>query len=231
MKSRWEHLRPRAESMRRHGAAIRDIETRLGIPRSTLSGWLSSVRLSIFHEELLKKRADKALITARKAAVKWHNGEREKRLAFAAQDALASLENINVNQKEILELALAMLYLGEGSKTNAHTCMGNSNPRILKFFVTSLCTLYNVPIKDFRCHLHLRADQDPEILKKYWAKTLGIPKRNFGKALIDYRTAGKATYSHYKGVCAIDCGRVAIQRKLMYIADIFCDKIQDTLRG
>ena len=217
--------------MRRHGAAVRDIEARLGIPRSTLSGWLHKVPLSSFHRRQLKMRANKALVTARKAAIRWHNGERQKRLELALKDALLSLSRIDARQKEIIELALAMLYLGEGSKANSQTCMGNSNPKILKFFVSTIKVLYKLQNTDFKCHLHLRADQDPESLKIYWSCELGIPIENFGKPLIDRRTAGKVTYAHYKGVCAVTCGRVAIQRKLMYIADIFCDKVQDTARG
>lgn len=211
--------------------AIRDIENRLGIPKSTLSGWLRGIRLSAFHGDRLRKRADRGLVRARIVALKWHNHEREKRQEVARKLAMESLDRIDTRQIEITELALAMLYLGEGSKKNLGTSMGNSNAAIMRFFVASIHALYDVPTSDFRCYLHLRADQDPDVLRSYWAQALGLPEANFGKPLIDKRTKGKPTYPDYKGVCTVSCGRVAIQRKLMYIADIFCDRIQDTLRG
>ena len=104
--------------------------------------------------------------------------------------------------------------------------MGNSDPLILNFFISGLQKVYQVPLADIKCELHLRADQNPNALKKYWSKTLGIPFINFGAAVTDIRTKGTATYPHYKGVCVVRCSRVAIQRKLLYIAKGFCEQIE-----
>lgn len=228
MYGQWSHLKNDALRLRRRGASLRDVEDKLGIAKSTLSHWFRDVQLSAQSRERLRKRANRSLFAARKEAVKWHNNQREERIATALEDAVTTLKKIKTENKEIMELALAMLYLGEGSKTNSQTCMGNSNPRILKFFIQSIHAIYHVPITAFRCNLHLRADQNPDQLKRYWARVLELPVTNFGKPLIDHRTVGRPTYSHYKGVCTISCGRVAIQRKLMYIADVFCDRAHKT---
>ena len=209
--------------MRRQGASLRDVARRFTIPNSTLHYWFRNITLSPYHVKLLKRRADRSLITARVAAVKWHNAQKARRLQHARSEALVSLDRINLSQKEIIELALAFLYLGEGAKKNSYTGMGNSDPRILRFFVDSIVSLYGVPRSQFKCHLHLRSDQDPVILARYWSRTLVIPLRNFNKPLIDKRTIGSATFPHYKGVCSISCSHVEIQRKLMYIATTFCD--------
>jgi hypothetical protein len=123
----------------------------------------------------------------------------------------------------VLELALAFLYLGEGAKTGTQTALGSSDPRIAKFFVRCLRKIYNVPLESIRCYLHLRADQNPEELVRFWAHELDLSPMNFGKASIDKRTVGRPTYPHYKGVCSIGCGKVEIQRRLLYIANGFCD--------
>jgi len=217
--------------MRKHGASIREIESKLGIPRSTLSLWLSRIPISEHVKKSLKKRADQALFKARVEAVKWHNAQKAARLEQAQDGARQSLAKIGVARPEIVELALAMLYLGEGSKKNSQTIMGNSNPLILKFFVTAIQRLYNLPPAAFTCHLHLRADQDPERMKRYWSRALGIPRNNFRKALVDTRTKGSPTYPDYKGVCAVDCSRVAIQRKLIYIANAFCEHVAENKGG
>lgn len=126
---------------------------------------------------------------------------------------------------EVSELALAFLYLGEGAKTKSRTSLGSSDVRIAKFFVTCLREVYAVPDTHIKCYLHLRADQDSDALKRYWSRELGIPLNNFRKSSIDTRTIGKGTYPTYKGVCVIECGKVEIQRRLMYIANSFCDRI------
>lgn len=118
-----------------------------------------------------------------------------------------------------------MLYLGEGFKGSSLTGIENSDPILLRFFVTILLNHYNISLKKVRRELHLRADQNPKKIKRYWSKELGIPLSNFLGTSIDKRTAGSTTYPTYKGVCVVRCGNVAMQRKLMYISSKFCQKI------
>ncbi|MEN9413566.1 MAG: hypothetical protein RLZZ342_653 [Candidatus Parcubacteria bacterium] len=211
--------------MRRRGASIKDVSKKLGIPLSTLSYWFRTVHLTNRQMARLKKRNDLGLIAARKKAVAWHRAQKDARLATARKEARVSLAQIDSLHRETLELALAFLYLGEGSKKNSNTALGNSDPRILLFFLNTLEQVYGLPRSAFKCHLHLRADQDPKQMTRYWSCTLGIPQCNFLKPILDSRTRGKTTYAHYKGVCALSCGHVEIQRKLMYIATEFCDTV------
>jgi hypothetical protein len=46
MESKFLPLKSRATSLRKRGLSIRCIENKLGIPRSTLSGWLKDIKLS-----------------------------------------------------------------------------------------------------------------------------------------------------------------------------------------
>lgn len=213
--------------MRRRGVSTRDVEKRLGISRSTLSYWFRNVKLHPRFIKRMKIRHNRALIKARTEAVKWHNGQRIIRFEQAAQEAAKTLEQIDCKSDAVAELALSLLYLGEGMKKSDVTAMGNSDPEILIFFVRMMERLYNVRLQDMRCELHLRADQNPISMTRYWSKTLGIPVSNFRKPSLDKRTIGRPTYPHYKGVCIVSCGRVAIQRKLVYIATTFCRQIAE----
>jgi len=165
------------------------------------------------------------LIKARRKAVLWHHAQKEKRLKEAENQALKTIGAIDIANKEVLELALAILYMGEGTKKKVETAMGSSDPLILKFFLASLKTLYNLDIKKIKCRLNLRADQSPEKMKRFWARELKLPLDNFGYVNLDKRTIGSKTYPYYKGVCHVLCGNVAIQRKLVYMSKIFCKKV------
>lgn len=230
MISRWASQKPSAIALRRKGNSIGSIERTLGIPRSTLSGWLRSVSLTEKQRADLERRHEQGLIKARVGAVQWHNAQKNERIEKAAQIGAEVLKSIPKNVA-VLELALAFLYLGEGAKTNSQTGLGSSDPRIAKFFVYCLRKIYNVPVKSIRCYLHLRADQDPKEMFQFWSHELGLSRVNFGKASIDKRTEGRPTYPHYRGVCAIGCGKVEIQRRLMYIANSFCEDIASDLGG
>lgn len=177
------------------------------------------------HEAFSNERKKAHLIDARKKAVIWHNAEKAKRMEAARMTAEESLSHIDTRNRNILELALAMLYLGEGSKTKA-TGMGNSDPLIIKFFIESLYLLYGIEAAGMRFDLHLRADQNPDKMKSFWSDELNVPLDKFKTVSVDKRTLGKKTYRAYRGVCAVDCGDVAIQRKLVYLSRTFCKSLQ-----
>ncbi len=225
MQSKWFNLKNAAIKFRKKGFSIGKIEKRLGIPRSTLSGWLKNIALSPQQKTKLTQDWKNALIKARKKAVKWHNTQKQKRLLEAKRGAKETLKRIGANNEEIIELALAMLYLGEGSKKNQEVSIGSSNPLILKFFLSALKTMKGFDNQRVKCQLSLRFDQNPVEMQHFWSGELKIPIDKFGYTALDKRTAGSKTYPSYKGVCQIHCGNVAIQRKLLFISEEFCKKI------
>ncbi|HEY4484529.1 MAG TPA: hypothetical protein VI978_02275 [Candidatus Paceibacterota bacterium] len=225
MVSKWYKLKPKAVFLRRKGFSIRKVEKCLKIPRSTLSGWFKNIQLTKKQKGKLYHEWKNALVKARVKAVIWHNAQKQTRLGLAQSQAQETLKNIKLDDSNILDLALAILYLGEGFKKAIGTGMGNSDPAILRFFITALKRIYNVPIKQIKCALHLRSDQNPDKLKKFWSNKLNIPLKNFGATSIDQRTYGSKTYSNYKGVCVITCSNVAIQRKLMYLSNLYCKEV------
>jgi len=225
MQSKWFEYKPESIQLRKKGLSIKDINKRLGIPLSTLSGWLKKVELTKEQKVVLDGKWKQALVDARIKAVLWHNEQKKLRLEQAEKQAIEVLSKIDINNVNILDLTLSLLYLGEGSKKSGATSMGNSDPQILKFFITILKNNYGIKKEDIKCELHLRADQDPEEIREYWSKELGVPIKNFTKTSLDIRTLGRPTYSHYKGVCMVRCGNIAIQRKLVYLSRVFCEKV------
>ena len=84
---------------------------------------------------------------------------------------------------------------------------------------------YGIAPSMVRCDLHLRMDQDANELKEYWSNELEVPIDRFKYVAFDKRSEGKPTHDHYKGVCVIACGNIAIQRKLIYLYNLFCEKV------
>jgi hypothetical protein len=225
MRSQWFEYKEAAISLRKTGMSMTVIERKLGIPRSTLSGWFKSVPLTEEQRISLMKNKQDGWKVARQNAVIAHKAAKLKRLEAAKLEAEAVLEKIDMS-KEVLDLAFAMLYLGEGAKGDA-TSIASSDPKILRFVIKVLIINYSLRPEDIRCDLHLRWDQNGEELKQFWSKELSIPIDRFKYVAYDKRSAGRATYEHYKGVCVLVCGNVAIQRKLMYLYNLFCDRVED----
>ncbi len=219
MKSKWSHLKPQAITLRKKGQSLPSIAAKLGIPKSTLSYWFKDVVLTKKQKATLHANWKNALVKARVEAVKWHNQQKADRLLQAKTEAMDTLARIDHRDHATLELALAVLYLAEGSKKNIETALGSSDPNTLRFFLSGLEKIFNYNRSTVRCELYLRADQDPDTLKKYWSKELSVPLPQFKQVNIDQRSAGKKTYASYKGVCGLRCGNVAIRRHLVYLAE------------
>lgn len=225
MQSKWFEYKSESINLRKKGLSIKDINKRLGIPLSTLSGWLRKVELTKEQKVILDGKWRQALVNARTKAVMWHNEQKRLRLEQAEKQAVDVLSKIDINNVNILDLTLSLLYLGEGSKKSGATSMGNSDPQILKFFITILKNNYGIREENIKCELHLRVDQNPDEMREYWSRELNLPIMNFSKASLDKRTKGRPTYPYYKGVCIVRCGNVAIQRKLVYLSRVFCEKV------
>jgi hypothetical protein len=203
------------------------IQEELGIPCSTLSGWFKNI---VFTEDQINSMAEnhlRNLTVARLKANKVHRVAKQMRIENAKDKAMLTLSRVAETNSDVLEIALAMLYLGEGAKADNGLRLGNSNPLIIKFYIDSLCSLYDIERNSFRAALHLRADQDEVALKEFWSININLPIEQFTYSIKDSRTIGRKTYSDYKGVCLIEGGGVAIQRKLMYLADMFCKRTID----
>ncbi|MBI2474728.1 MAG: hypothetical protein HYV68_03430 [Candidatus Taylorbacteria bacterium] len=166
-----------------------------------------------------------ALVKARVEAVKWHNAQKQTRLLEAKDRAEQTLSQIDSIDGNIRELAFAMLYLGEGSKKKIETSLGNTDPLILKFFVKMLVNHFGVDPSKIKCALHLRNDQNSVQMKEYWAAELGLTMANFTTVVKDKRTAGIRSYDGYKGVCVVNCGKVEIQRKMVYLSRAYCERV------
>ncbi|MEK7516854.1 MAG: hypothetical protein AAB562_04650 [Patescibacteria group bacterium] len=168
---------------------------------------------------------------AREKAAAWHRTQKEQRIAQAQREAEKVLAALDTNNPTTVELALALLYLGEGAKKSNETALGSSDPLILKFFIAALKGVYGINTHQIRCELSLRADQNQHAIKKFWAKELGLSLDKFRYVAIDKRTVGTKTYPYYKGVCHVRCGNVAIQRKLTFLTTLFCKQVIDKYSG
>jgi hypothetical protein len=226
MISRWFELKEKAIQLRLKGKSIGSIEFSLGIPRSTLSGWFKKIQLTNVQKQRLKAKMNLALVKSRRKAILWHNNQKKLHLQEAERQADLVLERIDTKNKDIIELALSLLYLGEGAK-NGLTSLGNSNPLILKFFIASMNSVYGIDRESAKCELHLRSDQNENVAINFWSKELQISKEKFTFTK-DKRIAKSTTFPNYYGVCAVRYGRVAIQRRLMFLSQEFCNIISNT---
>lgn len=86
------------------------------------------------------------------------------------------------------------LFWGEGNKVNKNSVrLGNSDPELVKYFLTFLRRLYKIDESKLRFGLQLFSDIPKNKALRYWSKQLGVPKSQFQKVIVS-RSMNKGTY-------------------------------------
>lgn len=222
MKSKYHQLKAEAILLRKNGKTYGEIITILNkpVPKSTLSGWFKNIKLSKKQRKRIKNLISGNIHRGHAIALSINRKKREKYLESVTR-RIIHLKNLTENQN-IAKIIIAMLYLGEGSKTQRGSLMfGNSDPRVIALFLRLLRQCYNIDESKFRCTLQCRADQKIKTLEKFWSKITNIPLKQFYKARVDPRTIGKKSKNlKYNGVCRIDYFSADLFNEIMKIIEI-----------
>lgn len=222
MKSRFYQFKVKAISLRSSGRTYGEIIDILDqpIPKSTLAEWFKNVTLSKDQQRRVEKKINNNIQKARSIALKINKKRRDQYLESVTR-RVEHLRELTTN-KDVAKIIIAMLYWGEGSKTDKGAItLGGSDPRLIRSFLSLLRYCYNINEDRFRCTLQCRADQDTEDLERFWSKVTKIPRKQFYKARIDSRTIGKRSRKiDYKGVCRIDYFSADVFNEIMKIIEV-----------
>jgi hypothetical protein len=221
----YKKLKDQVIVLRKQGKTYSEINNYLDKPlsKSTISYWCKGIILSEKQSKRISKIREEKIKNGQKIAVKINQIKRQKYLE-SIENRVKHLKKV-INNKDVAKIAVAMLFLGEGSKskTRGSLVFGNSDPDVIHLFLNLLRFCYKIDKIKFRCTLQCRADQNIKELEKFWSKTTDIPLAQFYKAQVDPRTIGKPSKKlEYKGVCRID----------YFSADIFIEltKIGELLK-
>ncbi len=184
--------------MRKKGMSYSQIKEKLGISKSTLSGWLYNMPLSI--KRIRELRADNPVRIERYRNTM--RAKRESRLK-AVYDKVS--KDISSFSKRDLFLAGLFLYWGEGTKAQKNSVtLTNTNPAMLKFFIKWL-KLLGIKKKYLKVKLHLYSDMNIKESTNFWSKELKIPISQFRKPYIKTTKLKSISYKNGfgKGTCCV----------------------------
>lgn len=205
--AKWSVRRTEAHERRLRGESYRQIQAALGIPKSTLSGWLCDVPLTDDHRaELAARQVDGA--RSRAVAIR---ASRVRRTEELQSDA--AIEIGPVTERELFLLGV-VAYWAEGSKAkpwavSTRVKFINSDPHMIELF---LAWLHLVGVSedrlDFRLSIHESADV--EGATRYWAEVVGISSHAFRRPSLkrhNPRTVRRNTADTYVGCLVVSVRR------------------------
>ena len=216
-----DEIKKKAGKLRRAGKTYKEIRDLLGIPKSTLSVWLSKKYSGIFDREKQLKHLS-AIRPLAIAKIKKRNEERA--LKVSEQVKIEIEKNLIINSTS-LKLILAMLYSAEGARYEGVSGLKfvNTDPKLLNIFIALLRKCYNLDNKKFRVRLHLHYYHQAKQAKKYWSDLLGVPEDQFWKTYFKKRSKTKKFRKNFMGICFINYSDSDIRRELLELTNQFHD--------
>lgn len=216
-----EKIKQKARNFRSRGWSLGEISLEMKIPKNTILGWVRHIQLTERQKERLKQKIISSGVIGRPLAIK-ANREKIKNWKEGIEKKVRHFEKLPMQNPEIGKLICGLLYLCEGAKYPASRYLhfGNSDSRIIYFFINLLRKTYNIDEDKLRFSIGYRYDQNYEELKNYWSNLTGIPCSKCLNAKPDMRTKNKPTLrKDYKGVCRIIYYDTSLQFELQSIGE------------
>jgi hypothetical protein len=211
-----EELREEARRLRRQGWSLNEIAAKLGPPKNTLTVWVRGIELTPEQQARLHEKEITQAGRGRAIAMKINREARLGRIEAARLKAQTFLNTLT-SPHQTNHIAAAMLYLGEGAKGEGAFAFGNSDPRVIRYWMYLLRSSFDIDESKFRIQIMHRADQNEAELQQYWSEVTGVYQ--YIKSHVDARTAGIPTKRlNYKGVCKVSYHDVALRRYLDALA-------------
>ena len=188
----------KAIRLRLAGQSYSQIKAQLGVSKSTLNLWLKNYPLS-------KDQIDELFESKHKWIEKIRNTKALKKQNRRLSVLNKISNDIGAMSARELFLAGLFLYWGEGGKTQeATTCLTNTNPAMLIFFVQWLLNL-GVSKDKIKVRLQIYKDMDRESTIDFWSKTLDIPRGQFNNPQIKETNQDELTYKSGfgNGTCTV----------------------------
>ncbi len=209
-------LKDKTIALRLQGYSYNEINRILGVPKSTLSGWLSDIVLSV---DVQKRLDDRARDGGINNFIKMNKEQTVRAQARAKEMREKTALEIPLFSQNDLLLIGAVLYWAEGYKklkvkngkeiTSHIIGLTNSDPDIIKAFMLFLEN--NMHIKKEKISIHLRLfphmDSTEEI--NYWSGVTGLSILQFNRPSFVISRASKGIRPYNRlphGIARIQVG-------------------------
>lgn len=218
--------REHARTLRQQGFTYTEIIAELGgeIPKNTIQSWVRDIELTTSQKARIKEKELEAQHQGQLLGAEWNREQKRQRMAAAEAWAQPIAERL-VQQSDALLMMLAALWAGEGSKQDDVLTFTNSDPRIIKGWITGLKQVFQIDTTKLRCTVMISNGMPQEELEHFWSDVIMIPRTQFIKTFVDTREK-KVFREGYKGTCRIVYHSAEIRRQLEFLIWAVFDRIQ-----
>ena len=201
------------------GKSYREITEIFGVPKSTISTWFGkTLKKPMSRKAMLEHLKGARVLAVAAIKSKWKN-VRDKEDAVIEKTLENELPSYPFENIGFYKSMLAMLYWAEGSKhAGVHGLhFVNTDPSLIKFYLTLLRKCYTINEKRLRARIHIHHYHSAKQAKEFWSQVSDIPLDQFGKIYLKKRSKTKKFRRNFMGICFVNYYDSKIRKELMGI--------------
>jgi DNA-binding transcriptional MerR regulator len=197
---------------REEGLPINEIARRLSVSKSSVSHWVRDIELTHEQRQILRDRNP--------AYNRQLNGARSN----AARHRAARLEaqetgRVRARELDPLHIAGCMLFWAEGSRNRNTVRFTNSDPEMVRLFVTFLRRCFGIPDAQIRLTCNLFADHvaRQSQIEQYWLDVTELPGNSLCRSTVNTyskHTKKKRQNKLPYGTCRVCVCRTSVVQSL-----------------
>lgn len=180
---KWRE-RQQARELRAQSWTLQAIADELGVAKASVSVWVRDV-------DFVPKPRNRGHANQKPHPLHLAKLAEIERCRVEAEEWIGTL-----SERDLTMFALA-LYAGEGSKGGGSVVFANSDPVLMRVFVTWFRRAFDLDESRLRVKMYLHADLDLDAAVAHWSALLGVPPSQFNKP---YRAVADATMRHNRHV-------------------------------
>ena len=206
-----------AKKMVLMGKSYGKINEELGIPKSTLSTWFGkTLKKPVSKKAMLEHLSSIRKLASDAVKNKWARirSEEDRAIELKIKEEIEDFPLDNIGFQKSL---LAMLYWAEGAKYKGVSGLNfvNTDPKLLRLYITLLRKCYKINESKFRIRLHVHYYHKIKQVKDFWSKNLNVPLNQFNKVYIKKRSVTKRFRQNFRGICFVKYGDNKIRKELL----------------
>lgn len=196
-------IKEQAFKLRLKGYSYNEINSKLGVPKATLSGWFSGLVLSAKAQKRISERVAQGTLNGLVKRNKMQTHLAWQRARKIQGEASREIKSIS---KRELFLVGVVLYWAEGYKklkvrngrsiTSHSISFTNTDPEMVQMFIRFLTDIVEISQEKITAHVRLFKHLNEEETLRYWSRVTGLPKDNFYKSsyVLSRASQGKRPY-------------------------------------
>lgn len=206
-------LKLKAQTLRKRGLSIKEIQRQLKVSRSSVSLWVREIKLTQKQIKKLYFNKKKGKLKGSYIAAMNKIKTREELIKKLIREGRKEIGRLSKRDRFIAGIAM---YYGEGGKTDGDVSFANSDPRLIRFMIGWFREFCDISNKKFRGNLYIHDNLNEGRAKKFWSDLTKIPCSQFTKTYVVKNNPYRLRkVKHVFGVFRIKVSNVNLHRKIM----------------